>query len=945
MKQWLARILIMVLLLPLLPVFDLTAEAASTDENISHYICSNAWKASDEESIVSGTEYSNVTIFQMGYTGLSHGDIARAAYHLDGNYSRFSFCAGTHSGWERDATMSVFADGVTIVDEVKFTYGAAPRSFNLNVAGVTKLVIQFTSSGYDKTRCFIGNTKAVWQNNEDEKVLVSDEFYDVVRSSSRYARLVTGKADMGGYSYENGYTIELGYGFNTGETGNIAFNFDGKYKKLKFHIGRYESSKHANYLRSAYLTIDADGKVLSGYDKREIKWDDLALPVEVDLNGVKTLTITLTSSGYDRLYWFLGNFELESDRNAHGVLLDANSVTLTSKNPNYDLNPRVYPSDARNKNITVESDKSIIAAVDGEGNVYGRHKGSTTVTVTTEDGGHTATCKINSELPAARFVPSVDGWGFGNLEVDGTKDFYDDVYERICGEAYSYSMFDSGLASVINKIATAPQFFYYAIPRLLLGGGVCHGMSFTAAVTYTKSIPFSTWEWNSGSYSTPFDVKTYSESDGYSSSLDMYLSQLVVAGAFTQMSWPTLQEQNATKNDFKALFDAVKHFQNTGKDPVLLKMIQSGGTHTVLPYEIMQVGNVVNMFIYDPNAANHPELDTDEIAIRFSVDDDGNVINWVYDVDSIGGYSKANTDLCPLTNLSVYIDRIKQQQKYPFPENIAYVSTSDFSVSKNGKTLLSCNNGSYSVAEGQEAALPVILAASAAKASGNNGLVALASGDDFTVKLNSSARTTTGLYLGSNAFIVESGGKAQISKTAAGKGQSLSVNSGSDQQLSIRYNRDDDSIILSGTAPEKATVTIDENGNASFTGYSSVQLTVIRDGKTTTGQREILQPGSVYNVSENAQPIIQAERRLIKAYAYKDCASMTDFEIPDGINAIGEYAFQNCSGLKSLLLPADILYIGANAFEGCTNLTLIVSSGSYAQAYCEEWNLPYTLAN
>ena len=66
-------------------------------------------------------------------------------------------------------------------------------------------------------------------------------------------------------------------------------------------------------------------------------------------------------------------------------LLVGGSETLTAT---------VAPADATNKKVTWESDKPEIASVDDNGKVTGVAAGEATITVTTEDGGKTATCKV-----------------------------------------------------------------------------------------------------------------------------------------------------------------------------------------------------------------------------------------------------------------------------------------------------------------------------------------------------------------------------------------------------------------------------------------------------------------------------------------------------------------------------------------------------------------------
>lgn len=57
----------------------------------------------------------------------------------------------------------------------------------------------------------------------------------------------------------------------------------------------------------------------------------------------------------------------------------------------------VFPSNATNKTVTWESNNTDVATVDNDGTVHGVAAGPAIITVTTEDGGFTATCEVTVE--------------------------------------------------------------------------------------------------------------------------------------------------------------------------------------------------------------------------------------------------------------------------------------------------------------------------------------------------------------------------------------------------------------------------------------------------------------------------------------------------------------------------------------------------------------------
>ena len=79
--------------------------------------------------------------------------------------------------------------------------------------------------------------------------------------------------------------------------------------------------------------------------------------------------------------------------NVTEVTLDRAELTLT-EGETETLTATVKPDNADNRKVTWSSDKTEIARVDGAGRVTAVKAGEAVITVTTEDGGKTATCKV-----------------------------------------------------------------------------------------------------------------------------------------------------------------------------------------------------------------------------------------------------------------------------------------------------------------------------------------------------------------------------------------------------------------------------------------------------------------------------------------------------------------------------------------------------------------------
>ena len=85
--------------------------------------------------------------------------------------------------------------------------------------------------------------------------------------------------------------------------------------------------------------------------------------------------------------------------NVTEVTLDKTELTLT-EGETETLTATVKPDNADNRKVTWSSDKTDVATVDGAGRVTAVKAGEATVTVTTEDGGKTASCKVTVKAKA-----------------------------------------------------------------------------------------------------------------------------------------------------------------------------------------------------------------------------------------------------------------------------------------------------------------------------------------------------------------------------------------------------------------------------------------------------------------------------------------------------------------------------------------------------------------
>ena len=81
----------------------------------------------------------------------------------------------------------------------------------------------------------------------------------------------------------------------------------------------------------------------------------------------------------------------------------------------------------------------------------------------------------------------------------------------------------------------------------------------------------------------------------------------------------------------------------------------------------------------------------------------------------------------------------------------------------------------------------------------------------------------------------------------------------------------------------------------------------------------------------------------IDAYAFNSCTSLITVKLNEGLIIIEKGAFSYCDALTKITIPNSVNRIHKEAFMGCKKLTLQCHSGSYAEKYAKESNIPYEI--
>lgn len=112
---------------------------------------------------------------------------------------------------------------------------------------------------------------------------------------------------------------------------------------------------------------------------------------------------------------------------------------------------------------------------------------------------------------------------------------------------------------------------------------------------------------------------------------------------------------------------------------------------------------------------------------------------------------------------------------------------------------------------------------------------------------------------------------------------------------------------------------------------------------------EYVIPNDVISISDSAfaycynltNIIIPDSVKDIGDNAFWGCENLTSIEIPDSVTSIGDFAFSCCKNLTSVIIPNSVTSIGRFYTEFSTVLTIYGCSGSSAETFAKENNLPF----
>lgn len=148
------------------------------------------------------------------------------------------------------------------------------------------------------------------------------------------------------------------------------------------------------------------------------------------------------------------------------------------------------------------------------------------------------------------------------------------------------------------------------------------------------------------------------------------------------------------------------------------------------------------------------------------------------------------------------------------------------------------------------------------------------------------------------------------------------------------YDGADSSVSIPASVQCSAVTAI---GASAFSGNTTMRSVSIPSGVTQIGQEAF---SDCTNLSSVSMP---SSLDRIGIGAFYGCNSLKSVAIPAGTSAIADEAFADCTSLKTVTIPASVTSIADDAFDGCNDLTIQCKSGSAAEAYAIENDIPYHL--
>lgn len=168
-------------------------------------------------------------------------------------------------------------------------------------------------------------------------------------------------------------------------------------------------------------------------------------------------------------------------------------------------------------------------------------------------------------------------------------------------------------------------------------------------------------------------------------------------------------------------------------------------------------------------------------------------------------------------------------------------------------------------------------------------------------------------------------------KTLADYKKIFSIKKGNGVYIITKYKDENPTVVVPGQIKE-IPVSI---APGTFASNNHIQTVYLEEGVTSISP-------SAFEYCDSLQSIeIPGSVTKIEELAFSNCKQLQSIVIPESVKSIGYLAFFGCKNLKSVTIGSNVKSIGGNVFDFCKNLTISAPSGSYAQTYAKENNIPF----
>ena len=260
-------------------------------------------------------------------------------------------------------------------------YSSSENTYGTDYTGSNFINSAFTSSQRNavKTTDVVNddNIKYGTEGGNDTKdkvfLLSESEVYDTTEAESHGFVKETSTCDEGRRSKSSTYAKAKGTSNNVSD----AYS-DNCWWWLRSPGDRTTCAANVNY--DGYVHYDGSGVYYGGNAVRP------ALHLDISSSDLWSYAGIVYSVAVDK------------------ITINKSSLTL-KKGASEKLSATISPSDANNKEVTWTSDNENVATVSSDGTVTAVYMGTAKITVTTEDGGHTASCAVTVEKADPQYTP------------------------------------------------------------------------------------------------------------------------------------------------------------------------------------------------------------------------------------------------------------------------------------------------------------------------------------------------------------------------------------------------------------------------------------------------------------------------------------------------------------------------------------------------------------